>query len=121
MLLVNGCHISTHAASIRFRCVAFSCVRKNSSSVSCLRSCPNHKGSPVSKLLTTVMNFICLPSRSHPHPFVLTGPCDAWHSSAADTAGRSLAPCWLPVGTAWRLVVPMRFHTPTPPLLQNAY
>ena len=46
----------------RFRCVALSCVPKNSSSVSCLRSCPNHKGSPVSKLLTTVMNFICLPS-----------------------------------------------------------
>src|ERR1700719_723710 len=61
MLLVNGCHISTHAASTRFRCVALSCVRKNSSSVSCLRSGPNHKGSPVSKLLTTVMNFICLP------------------------------------------------------------
>ena len=29
--------------------------------LSCLRSCPNHKGSPVSQLLTTVMNFICLP------------------------------------------------------------
>src|SRR2546430_7943957 len=27
-------------------------------------------------------------------PSVPTAPCAAWHSSAADTAGPSLAPCW---------------------------
>ena len=49
MLLVSGRHISTQAASIRSRCGALNCVRKNSSRVSCLRSWPNHKGSPVSE------------------------------------------------------------------------
>jgi hypothetical protein len=37
-------HISTQAASIRCRCRLLNSVRKNSSSVSCLRSRPNHSG-----------------------------------------------------------------------------
>jgi hypothetical protein len=61
MLLVNGRHMSTHPASMRFLWLSCNCVRKNSSNVSCLRARPNHNGSPVSKLLTTVMNLVCLP------------------------------------------------------------
>src|SRR6516225_508958 len=50
MLFVYGRHISTQAASMRFRWLAPSCVLKNSSRVSCLRSGPNHSGSPVSRI-----------------------------------------------------------------------
>src|SRR5229473_4578387 len=57
----NGSHISTQAASMRLRCPLLSCVLKYSSSVSFFRSRPNHSGSPVSRLLTTVTNFCCLP------------------------------------------------------------
>src|SRR6516225_5236903 len=35
---------ATHAASTRVRCLALSCVWKNSSRVSCLRSCPEPQG-----------------------------------------------------------------------------
>jgi transposase len=42
MLLVNACHMSTQAASIRWRWPHRSSVRKNSSSVACVRSRPNH-------------------------------------------------------------------------------
>ena len=38
-----------------------SCLSKNSSSVSFFRSRPNHSGSPVSRLLTTVRNFCFFP------------------------------------------------------------
>src|SRR6266550_7032000 len=44
MLLLNGRYISTQAASMRFRWLSFSWVRKNSSSVSCLRSFPKPQG-----------------------------------------------------------------------------
>src|SRR6516165_8955314 len=50
----NGSHMSTHAAAILFLCRLTSWVRKNSSSVSFFRSRPNHSGSPVSRLHTTV-------------------------------------------------------------------
>jgi NAD(P)-dependent dehydrogenase (short-subunit alcohol dehydrogenase family) len=43
----NGSHMSTHAASIRFRCRLTNWVRKYSSSVSFLRSLRNHSGSAV--------------------------------------------------------------------------
>ena len=61
MLSRNGSHISTHAAEIRVRWPALSSVRKNSSRVSFFRSRPNHTGSPLSGLLTTVMNFCFFP------------------------------------------------------------
>jgi hypothetical protein len=67
ILLVNGRHISTQAVAMRFLWLSFSSVRKNSSSVSCLRSCPNHKGSPISKLLTTVMNLLAEVDFVHTH------------------------------------------------------
>src|SRR6266568_1173035 len=57
----NGSHISTHAASIPFRCRLVNSLRKNASSVSFLRSLPNHSGSPLSRLHTTVRNLSCLP------------------------------------------------------------
>ena len=53
--------MSTHAAVIRIRCPALNSFRKNSSSVSFFRSRPNHNGSLLSRLLTTVMNFCFFP------------------------------------------------------------
>src|ERR1039458_8373696 len=44
----NGSHMSTHTASIPFRWRLVNSVRKYSSSVSFLRSFPNHNGSAVS-------------------------------------------------------------------------
>src|ERR1035438_7090037 len=61
MLSRNGSHISTQTASIRFRCRLTNSLRKNSSSVSFFRSLPNHSGSPVSRLHTTVRNLPFLP------------------------------------------------------------
>src|SRR6516225_4304742 len=54
-------HMSTHAASILFLCRLTNWVRKNSSSVSFFRSRPNHSGSPVSRLHTTVRNLSFFP------------------------------------------------------------
>src|SRR3954454_11125159 len=56
MLRRNGFHMSTQHASIRWRRHRLNCVRKNSSSVSFFRSPPNHNGSPVSRLLTSVLS-----------------------------------------------------------------
>src|ERR1700674_5085821 len=56
MLFVKACHISTQAAWIRDRWPRDSSSRKNVSSVVWRRSRPNHTGSPLSRLLTTVRN-----------------------------------------------------------------
>lgn len=61
MLSRYGSHISTHAAVIRIRCRRLSACSKNSSSVSFFRSRPNHTGSALSRLLTTVRNFCFFP------------------------------------------------------------
>src|ERR1022692_2351761 len=52
----NGSHMSTNTASIPFRWRLVNSVRKYSSSVSFLRSFPNHNGSAVSRWHTTVRN-----------------------------------------------------------------
>src|ERR1035438_10557310 len=64
----NGSHMSTHTASIPFRWRLVNSVRKYSSSVSFLRSFPNHNGSAVSRLHTTVRNLSRFP----------------WYSSSTD-------------------------------------
>jgi hypothetical protein len=61
MLSRNGSHMSTQAASMRLRCPLLNSVRKYSSNVSFFRSFPNHSGSPVSRLLTTVRNLSFFP------------------------------------------------------------
>src|ERR1700729_1110785 len=60
-LFRNGSHMSTHTASILFRRRLTNWLRKKLSSVSFFRSLPNHKGSAVSRLHTTVKNFPFLP------------------------------------------------------------
>src|ERR1019366_7826366 len=66
----NGSHMSTHTASIPFRWRLVNSVRKYSSSVSFLRSFPNHNGSAVSRLHTTVRNLSPLPLVQLVHPHV---------------------------------------------------
>src|SRR5262249_56512851 len=73
MLDRNGSHISTHAASIRFRCRLTNWLRKKSSSVSFFRSLPNHNGSPVSRLHTTVRNLPCFPRYNSSTPICRSG------------------------------------------------
>src|SRR5580658_864671 len=73
MLFRNGTHMSTHAASIRFRCRLLNWLRKNSSSVSFLRSLPNHNGSAVSRLHTTVRNLPFLPRYNSSAPICRKG------------------------------------------------
>src|SRR5712692_7496878 len=63
MLFVKACHISTQAAWIRDRWPRDSSSRKNVSSVVWRRSRPNHTGSPLSRLLTTVRNLVRFPSQ----------------------------------------------------------
>src|SRR5215510_13768038 len=70
MLRRNGSHMPTHAASIRFRCRLTNWLRKKSSSVSFFRSLPNHSGSAVSKLHTTVRNLPFLAPVDFVHPHV---------------------------------------------------
>ena len=60
--------MSTQAASIRLLCDDFSSFSKNSSSVSFFRPSPNHRGSPVSRLLITIMNFWLFPRYSSSTP-----------------------------------------------------
>src|ERR1035437_4424235 len=69
----NGSHISTHTASIPFRWRLVNSVRKYSSSVSFLRSFPNHNGSAVSRLHTTVRNLSFLPRYSSSTPICRNG------------------------------------------------
>ena len=73
MLNRNGSHMSTHAASIRWRCGFRNWLRKNSSSVSFLRVSPNHNGSPVSRLHTTVRNLSVLPRYNSSTPICSRG------------------------------------------------
>src|ERR1035437_1748767 len=73
MLNRNGSHISTQTASIRFRCRLTNSLRKNSSSVSFFRSLPNHSGSPVSRLHTTVRNLPFLPRYNSSTPMCRNG------------------------------------------------
>src|ERR1022692_3935116 len=69
----NGSHISTHTASIPFRWRLVNSVRKYSSSVSFLRSFPNHNGSAVSRLHTTVRNLSRFPWYSSSTPMCRNG------------------------------------------------
>jgi len=64
-----------HAGRVNFcrRCDNRNCVRENSSSVSRFRSSPNQRGSPISRLLTTVMNWIFSPYRFRPTPTCFSG------------------------------------------------
>src|ERR1700676_601296 len=73
MLFRNGAHMSTQAASIRFRCRLLNWLRKNSSSVSFLRSLPNHSGSALSRLHTTVRNLPFLPRYNSSTPICRRG------------------------------------------------
>src|ERR1022692_1876026 len=69
----NGSHMSTHTASIPFRWRLVNSVRKYSSRVSFLRSRPNHNGSAVSRLHTTVRNLSFLPWYSSSTPICRNG------------------------------------------------
>src|ERR1017187_8583486 len=69
----NGSHMSTHTASIPFRWRLVNSVRKYSSSVSFLRSFPNHNGSGVSRWHTTVRNLSFLPRYSSSTPICRNG------------------------------------------------
>src|ERR1035441_4871626 len=69
----NGSHMSTHTASIPFRWRLVNSVRKYSSSVSFLRSFPNHNGSAVSRLHTTVRNLSRFPWYSSSTPMCRNG------------------------------------------------
>src|SRR3954465_7938916 len=73
MLCRNGSHISAQVARNALRWKALNYLRKNSSSVSFLRSWPNYNG----KLLTTVTNFqtsASYPERSCQHPLGAAPP-----------------------------------------------
>src|ERR1039457_5025480 len=65
--------MSTHTASIPFRWRLVNSVRKYSSSVSFLRSFPNHNGSAVSRLHTTVRNLSRFPWYSSSTPMCRNG------------------------------------------------
>src|SRR5437868_15444119 len=67
-LSLHGSHMTTHGASIRFRCRLSSWLRKKSSSVSFFRSLPNHSGSAVSRWHTTVRNLPFLPPVDFVYP-----------------------------------------------------
>src|ERR1039458_4157480 len=69
----NGSHMSTHTASIPFRWRLVNSVRKYSSSVSFLRSFPNHHGPPLSRLHTTVRNLSRFPWYSSSTPVCRNG------------------------------------------------
>src|ERR1022692_459598 len=69
----NGSHMSTHTASIPFRWRLVNSVRKYSSSVSFLRSFPNHNGSAVSRWHTTVRNLSRFPWYSSSTPICRNG------------------------------------------------
>src|ERR1017187_10161019 len=65
--------MSTHTASIPLRWRLVNSVRKYSSSVSFLRSFPNHNGSAVSRLHTTVRNLSRFPWYSSSTPMCRNG------------------------------------------------
>src|ERR1039458_2096680 len=69
----NGSHMSTHTASIPFRWRLVNSVRKYSSSVSFLRSFPNHNGSAVSTWYTTVRNLSRFTWYTSPNPLCRHG------------------------------------------------
>jgi hypothetical protein len=109
----KGCHISTQAAVIRIRWRVFNWLTKNSSSVSFFRSGPNHRGSAVSRLLTTVMNFCFFPDRSHPRPSV-PARASSWPLPIAPgTADRWLGPCSPVTETAAPPVAQLPTRRPT--------
>ena len=99
---------------------ALSCFSKNSSSVSFFRSRPNHSRSPVSRLLTTVRNFVSSPDKFHLPPSAATPASFAPPPSASDSADRWLGPCCWVVQTGAPHVAPPHSHTPTPPPLRSA-
>src|ERR1017187_1954550 len=95
MLNRNGSHMSTQTASMRFLCRLTNSLRKNSSSVSFFRSLPNHSGSPVSRLHTTVRNLPFLPRYNSSTPICRNGgsrPLASHRSRSRRSIARTVPP-----------------------------
>src|ERR1039458_2591744 len=115
----NGSHMSTHTASIPFRWRLVNSVRKYSSSVSFLRSFPNHNGSAVSRWHTTVRNLSRFPWYSSSTPCVATAASAGWPRNAPSTVDRCPVPCSVPDPSAAPPAAPRRSHRTAPPRPQT--